>query len=848
MDDINILIKGALLHDIGKVYYRTGGKQINHSDLGAEFIENIFRKHNPEKLNSPEVRQLINCIRCHHHKQIDKKKMELRDDDLCYIVYEADNIAAAMDRRDLDEGSAGGGFDRYMPLTSLFHIFGGKASREKYNYPLINPDKETAFNYPTEQFQRAGTALYIKIFKQFYDVFQNWDLFNIDSISDSNNNVLLKLLENLMYYVPSSTSCKEVPDISLFIHSKITAAIASCMKLYFDEHGEYKDDYRKHCFGSGCKGFRNEDVYLLVKGELLGRHNFLYAVPSKGALKSLRGRSFYLEIFIRQFIDELLGKIGLSAANILHCEGGTFYLLLPNTRAAKAQLKQIQRSINEWLLQKFNYDMHLTMGLYSCTANQMIHSDAQHSLFDQASSEANSNSYTRYDEEILKQLFSFEGKYNVLKEHSRECSICHTSVSELMPYGEGSDKLACPNCINLYKLGEQILAKNVMFVISDTKGEDAPDVFGMDKDMYLYAIDNSYETLSEFAGTHNVIRIYSKNEYVDAAQFSSDLYIADYSSKNDESRTMTFDDLAQSSLGIKRLGVLCMDVDDFEAAFASGFVGSGNSFDKATFTRYANLSQNISYFFKAAVNKICAGSLAGITEDSRCDIFHTNDDDTHRSRNVHIIYSADNQLVLVGAWNEVLETAVDIYHAFRQFTQSKMTVSAGMAVFSAHYPVSRMIDDTKALLKVAKEQPGKDSIALFGFDTNQMKQDDKLSCSHVYKWEDFIENVCQEKLEFILTTVNVNQDESIKNKLKVGKSLLYRFLDLMDINADSRLNLARFAYVLARMQPKQKSLLSTYNMFSSNMYKWMSGSAQDKKELHTALNLLIYYMRKYKED
>lgn len=845
MNDINILIKGALLHDIGKVYYRAGGGQINHSALGAGFIEDIFRRNNPEKLNAPEVKQMINCIRYHHHMQIDEKKTKLRDDDLCYIVYEADNIAAAMDRRDLDEGGARGGFDRYMPLTSLFHIFGGEPSKEKHNYRLMTFDSEAAFNYPTERFRKAEKDLYVTIFKRFCDVFKNWGLFNVESAVGGNNNVLLKLLENLMCYVPSSTNCKEVPDISLFIHSKITAAIASCMKLYFDETKEY--NYKKYCFDSSSRSFRNKDVYLLVKGELRGRQDFLYAVPSKGALKSLRGRSFYLEVFVKQFVDELLDKIGLSAANILHCEGGSFYLLLPNTPKAQNELKHIQRSINKWLLQHFNYDMYFTLGIFPCNANQLIRSDSQHILLDQASSEVNFNSYTRYDGEILKELFSFDGKFNALKEHGRECSICHTSSSELLPYGDG-DTLACPNCINLYKLGEQILAKNVMFVISNTKDDGALDVFGIDENMYLYAIENSYETLSEFAGKHNVIRIYSKNEYIDAAQFSSDLYIADYSAQNNDSSTMTFDSLAQSSLGIKRLGLLCLDVDDFEAAFAGGFIGRDNSFSKATFARYANLSQNISYFFKSAVNKICEGNLSGIEDAGQFDIFYANKSGRDKPRKVHIIYSADSQLVLVGAWNEVLETAVDIYQAFKQFTEGKMTVSAGMAVFSAHYPVSRMIDDTKSLLKIAKDQPGKDSIALFGFDTNQMEQDKKLNCRHVYKWEDFIENVCQEKLDLFLNTVNVDQDKSVKDKLEAGKSLLYRLLDLMDINADSRLNLARFAYVLARMQPKQKSLLSTYNMFSNNMYKWMSGSAQDKKELHTALNLLIYYMRKYKED
>lgn len=37
MKEKEILIKGALLHDIGKVCYRAMKKRINHSKLGGDF-------------------------------------------------------------------------------------------------------------------------------------------------------------------------------------------------------------------------------------------------------------------------------------------------------------------------------------------------------------------------------------------------------------------------------------------------------------------------------------------------------------------------------------------------------------------------------------------------------------------------------------------------------------------------------------------------------------------------------------------------------------------------------------------------------------------------------------------
>lgn len=51
------------------------------------------------------------------------------------------------------------------------------------------------------------------------------------------------------------------------------------MKLYFDE--QQIQDYKKYCFNSGNKIFRNEKIYLLVSGDISGIQDFIYTIPSK---------------------------------------------------------------------------------------------------------------------------------------------------------------------------------------------------------------------------------------------------------------------------------------------------------------------------------------------------------------------------------------------------------------------------------------------------------------------------------------------------------------------------------------------------------------------------------------
>ena len=64
------------------------------------------------------------------------------------------------------------------------------------------------------------------------------------------------------------------------------------------------------------------------------------------AMKSLRGRSFYLELFAEHIIDEVLSELELSRVNLLYSGGSHFYLLLPNTEKSKEVLKQYKEKIS----------------------------------------------------------------------------------------------------------------------------------------------------------------------------------------------------------------------------------------------------------------------------------------------------------------------------------------------------------------------------------------------------------------------------------------------------------------------------------------------------------------------
>lgn len=828
MKEKEILIKGALLHDIGKVCYRAMNKRINHSKLGGDFLEQYLKP-------SEETERLLNCVRYHHKDYLQKAKLDKND--LAYIVYEADNIASGMDRRE-NEGEEKG-FDPKLNLDSIFSVFySDKEIQVANKYPLIYKDINKAFNYPRKDISLATNSNYEALLNKIKSHFITKD------ISQISINQLLQILEEGFSYVPSSTNRAEVCDISLYVHSKITSAVASCMKLYFDE--QQIQDYKKYCFNSGSKIFRNEKIYLLVSGDISGIQDFIYTIPSKGALKTLRGRSLYIDLLLEEFIDEYLEQIGLSRANVLYSGGGHFYILAPNIEDTKKAIDKLQAKMNRWLMENIGINLYLAIGMAECSANNLMKSEAQGNLFAIVNKKLKDDKTIRYskDEDFLEHIFNVEKEEDTAK---KECNICHNLVDKLWKYNS-DEEIACEFCLNLYKLGQDILTQDLVFVISEEKIDGGIKIFGKDKDLYMYAVN--IEDIDMFKG--KILRIYSKNSLLEN-DLAIRLYLADYSAKNENDEVMTFDDLAKNSCkidkGIKRLGVLRLDVDDLGIAFSSGFVSDKDKIEDnlryATLSRYADLSKDISMFFKVAINKICASDLTGCVdfEEKAFNIFGIA---KAPKRKVNIIYAGGDDLFLVGAWDEVLEVAIDINRAFKQFTNGKLTLSAGMAMFNPTYPISKMAEIAGLLVQMSKNRKDKNSIALFGMETN-LKANGQLECKHIYTWADFEMKVCKEKMNYLLARLSFDGDKF--NKLSVGKSLIYRLMDLIQLADEDKLNIARFAYVLARMQPKQdkdEQKRKVYEDFVSKMYQWINNN-EDKKQLATALNLLVYYLRDKKE-
>lgn len=328
---------GALLHDIGKIVRRAGESNLEHSKAGAEYLkENGILDDNSE---------IYNIIKYHHFQEL--KEADLSLNSLAYIVYEADNIASGIDREKRKEYEKKGN-EREL-LNSIFNKINVTKNREEKIFDLKKFNKDS-FDMP--RFKRENE----KIDKSDYLKILNILKHNlIDMKRNFKPEMLISVMEETCLYFPSS-SYVDYPDISYYDHVKLTAAISACLYLY-DENKNIKN-YKERYFKDD-KEERKKEKFLFVSGEFTGIQNFIYTITSKMAMKSLRGRSFYLELFTEHIIDEILSALSLSRVNLIYSGGSQFYLLLPDIEKSKKVLNKYKEIVNDFLLKEGEHQFTL---------------------------------------------------------------------------------------------------------------------------------------------------------------------------------------------------------------------------------------------------------------------------------------------------------------------------------------------------------------------------------------------------------------------------------------------------------------------------------------------------------
>lgn len=757
-DKLRVII-GGLLHDIGKPAQR-GNKTINHSDAGYDFLKKEVKITD---------RKILEQVRFHHAGFL--KKAFIENDSLAYITYIADNIAAGADRKEND-GELNG-FNINKALEPVFNILNG--NNQNYRYKPLTMDDKTGINYPTNSSVEFSREIYHKICGDIADC-----LLGIDENDPLYINSLLEIMEADCSFIPSSTNQGEVADISLYDHSKITAAVGSCIFDYLKENGI--NDYKSELYRN-ANDFYDKKAFLMYSFDVSGIQDFIYTIMSKGTLKMLRSRSFYIEILCEHFIDTLLERLELSRANLIYSGGGHGYIILANTYKSKKIISEITSEVNQWFMENFKTALYIASAYTECSANDLMNEKdgSYENIFAQIFEKLSEKKNNRYS---CKDIMNMN--YNSYQDGERECRICKRADMDI-------ENDICGMCQKLIDMSDDILEKDFFVIMKNDKGLPLP--FGKS------LVSAEYEGLkSKLMKSDEYVRSYSKNKQYTGKSIATKLWIGDYYTEKE------FEKLSEKSEGIKRIGVIRADVDNLGKAFVCGF-------DKkyVSLSRTATFSRNLSLFFKKHINTL----------------FREN------NYQALIVYSGGDDIFLVSAWSDTVKAAITLKDALEKFTQGTLTISAGIGIYTPKYPIASIAYESGALEEKSKLL-GRNRVTLFSPDNSADEQ-------YTYTWDELKENIIGEKKKCL--------DEYFSYNDEHGKNMIYNLLNYLR-NISDKINIARYAYMLAKTEPDKDADELTkmrYRKFAKQMYDWALNK-KDRLQLITAIYLYVYETREECEE
>lgn len=767
------LIIGSLLHDIGKVIYRQGSDRRKHSQSGCDYLkEDIHIEDN----------EILHCVKYHHADSLHSAR--LNEDELAYIVYLADNIAASTDRRKKEQEDYG--FEKSMPLQSIFNILNGNHQEYYYKPGILNDTGEISF--PQKEKIPFDETFYSQVKSKLTDNLKNME-WSIEYV-----NSLLEVLETMLSYVPSSTAKGELADISLYDHVKVTAAISSCIYQYLQENGE--NDYKTVLWKKGAE-FYQKEAFLLFSMDISGIQDFIYTIVSKHALRTLRARSFYLEIMMEHMIDSLLEQLNLSRANLLYCGGGHCYMLLPNTVNVQQSIENYQEKMKSWFLKHYKTELYVAIGAVACSADSLrnVPEGSYTELFQKLGRKISENKLHRYTADEIINL-----NYHIEKDYSRECKVCRH-------IGNVDEDGVCELCRKIEKFSQKVLYAKFFTVVKDEEVQGLP----LPGDCVLVA-DDENSVRKKMMGNAKLIRTYAKNKRYIGKNVETKIWVGNYTTGQ------SFEELAEEAEGIPRIGILRADVDNLGQTFVGGFEEK-----YTTISRTAALSRQLSLFFKLHINYILQHPE-----------YHIYGNKTKEERAATIIYSGGDDVFLVGAWNEVIELAIDLRRNLERYTQNALTISGGIGIYDDKYPVHVIAEEVGEMEDESKKLPGKNALTLMEDGCRHSELHDTVS-DGTYSWKIFEDEVIGEKYQTIADFFNGMDDR--------GNAFLYHLLDLIR-NQDDKINFARYVYLLARLEPDEREgeKKEAYCKFSTNMFKWVQAE-KDRRQLKTAIQMYVYGKR-----
>ncbi|MBL8425625.1 MAG: type III-A CRISPR-associated protein Cas10/Csm1 [Candidatus Accumulibacter phosphatis] len=669
----------------------------------------------------------VNAASAHHRP----------DTFLQWIVATADRVASGFERdkfeADYNSRKERDNHYRARLLTLLEQIGkpgGVKEGELQWRYALRPLAPEAIFPQPagecTPRDDKAARAEYLALWEAL--------LAGIRQIPKAHVHALPLWLDHfdslwltMTHAIPSATAFGIKPEVSLYDHSKATAALATALWRWHHEQGS--EDVRAVREGWG------EEKILLVQGDFFGIQDFIFAeggATQKHAHKLLRGRSFQVSLLAECAALKLLEALELPPTAQIINAAGKFLIVAPNTTDAHAAIAPCRQELNDWCLAHTYGEIGVGLASTPASCNDFA-AGRFGELTKRLFAALDTAKHQRFDLCADGATSTFDGFLDQFDNTLGVCAINgrHPADPEASARRDYSLSALADDQI---RIGEQ-LTRHARLLVA-RQAETLP-VLALDYFGYRLAIvptaDESGK-YGELARNGTLLRVWDfdaaegdgtlwrgyarrfVNSYVPrfdagdaqtAGKYGKWEGEADFARETGgdpqgsaaiktlhhiacEDRRMTADERWQGEIA---LVTLKGDIDDLGSLFQQGL-------EKPTFAKMASLSRQINAFFALWLPWFCE---------------HGRDaNGVARYRNTYTVFAGGDDFFLIGPWESTLALATELREKFAAYVGNpSISFSAGLSMTHPKAPVRQLARSTETALAAAKDLPAKNAVTLW---------------------------------------------------------------------------------------------------------------------------------------
>ncbi|MCX8042627.1 MAG: type III-A CRISPR-associated protein Cas10/Csm1 [Desulfobacterota bacterium] len=759
MDQITMMIAAAgLLHDIGKFAERASVLNSENKDVliqeygyphggyTGQIIETFWRESATTPCSGMATEINLYNLASRHHKPRNTYET---------IISEADCLAASHERGRIDDKGKldeieGSSRKSQIPLHSILErialevkvngnnsksiLLTKKDIQSRYRLRSLKFGQEDGDEWQFDDFFPVSYQSYYKEFVAT-DYKKLWEEFIRELFGNKEQicfvhplkqyEELFHIIKKYTWCMPESTQAQCLPDVALFDHLKATAALAVCLYKYHAVSNTLTEEAIKN---------KRVKKYALFCGDLSGIQKFIYNISSKGAYRALKGRSFFVQLASEIIARFYLKKFSLPISNLLYASGGKFYILLPALDNIPKQIQEIDDQINLELFEKFGGSIFLRTG-FSLFAGENLSLDNTGKtlceIWDELTRTIITTERKRYVRLAQKDYQFFFNPYGA-GGGIQTCDVCHEEIGE-SDINMHDDKKRCDVCRQMETLGERLRDANFIVVAQKDKPINQLQLSAEFLGNIVYIESEMPRTLSQ----DSIVFCLNNNHFL---SFLEKTYgagtIAPLMLGGNHRFSKEFEKIAEESQGIKRIGVLRMDVDNLGAIFSEGLrkytfndtsqmftnIEQHKRFNFHSIGRITTLSFQLSFFFGSVVQNII-------------------EKNGYWKERAVIVYAGGDDLFILGAWDVLPEIALEIRNRFRDFTCNNpaFTLSGGMVIVDGKFPIYKSAEMAGDAEEAGKKLKTK-------FINGEIREKDAFSFLDVpIHWEEFSEIACWKK-------------------------------------------------------------------------------------------------------